>query len=392
MSSDVERNQRNSLESEYLEHVRQANKLVDEEKPEAAVSSLKQAIRTAAERARCARSDADAKEWCKDAQEDLTRANELSDDEITLDELSVELLASETGTGGSASENDGVGEIDDGEIPEVSFDDIGGLEQQKQQIREAVEWPLRYSKTLEENGIDAPTGVLTYGEPGTGKTLLAKAVANESEAAFFHIKGPEVFNKWLGKSEEAIREAFEEARGCDEDRAVLYFDELDSIAVRRGTDSNEATNRVVNQLLTELDGLEETGDLVVIGSTNRPDMLDEGLTRPGRFGSHLRVPRPDAAARREILETYMREKPVASDVNLDVVVEVTDNFTGSDLEHLANEVGIRAMRRVERQRDVSDPFSFRITPDDFVAVLSDMTPSGSAEIRERCDAFEAKQG
>lgn len=390
MSPNVNRTKRNSLESEYLEETRRANELEEDEKPEAAASTLKQAARIACDRAKCARSDADRKKWLQDARDDLEWANQLSDETITEDSLNVDvdLPTAETGTSDSAPEGDDKFRSEGTTIPEVSFDDIGGLDDEKYELRKAVEWPLRYPETFAENNINAPAGVLLFGPPGTGKTLMAKAVANETAAAFYQINGPEIFQKYLGKSEEAIRQAFTEARECDAGRAVLYIDELDSISTQRGDSSNDAADRVVNQILTELDGLNDSGDLIVIGSTNRPDEIDDALLRSGRLGTHIRVPIPDAAGRREILAGYTQQKPLGPNVDLTELVEATEGYTGSDIEKLANEAAQNAMEKEIRRREVSDPISFTITHDDFVNTLEGMTPSTSEKIKQCCDEFE----
>ncbi|PLJ76951.1 MAG: AAA family ATPase, partial [Thermofilum sp. NZ13] len=201
------------------------------------------------------------------------------------------------------------------EVPEVNWDDIGGLEDVKQQLREAVEWPLKHPEYFREMGIDPPKGILLYGPPGTGKTLLAKAVATESEANFIGVKGPEVLSKWVGESERAIREIFRKARQAAP--CVVFFDEIDSIVPRRGQRYDSGvTDRIVNQLLTEMDGLERLEGVVVIAATNRPDIIDPALLRPGRFDRLVYVPPPDEKARLEIFKVHTRRMPLAEDVDL----------------------------------------------------------------------------
>jgi len=229
------------------------------------------------------------------------------------------------------------------EVPEVHWDDIGGLEEVKQQLREAVEWPLKHPEYFKEMGIDPPKGILLYGPPGTGKTLLAKAVATESEANFIGVKGPEVLSKWVGESERAIREIFRKARQAAP--CVIFFDEIDSIAPRRGQRFDSGvTDRIVNQLLTEMDGLERLEGVVVIGATNRPDILDPALLRPGRFDRLIYVPPPDERARLEILKVHTRRMPLAEDVDLAEIAKRTEGYTGADLEVLVREAGLLALR------------------------------------------------
>ena len=230
------------------------------------------------------------------------------------------------------------------ETPTVHWEDVGGLEEVKQQLREAVEWPLKYPEAYEKLGISPPKGILLYGPPGCGKTLLAKAVATESEANFVSIKGPEIFSKWVGESERAIRELFRKARQVAP--AVVFIDEIDAIAPMRGLSIGDSmvTERVVSQLLTELDGLERLEGVVVIGATNRPDILDPALLRPGRFDRIIYVPPPDKQARLEILKIHTRKMPLAEDVNLEELAELTEGYTGADLEVLVREAGLIALR------------------------------------------------
>ena len=230
------------------------------------------------------------------------------------------------------------------EVPTVHWNDIGGLEDVKQQLREAVEWPLKYSESYQRIGIDPPKGILLYGPPGCGKTLLAKAVATESEANFVSIKGPEIFSKWVGESERAIRELFRKARQVAP--SVIFIDELDSIAPMRGIGIGDSmvTERVVSQLLTEMDGLERLEGVVVVGATNRPDIIDPALLRPGRFDRIIYVPPPDLRARVEILKVHTRGMPLAEDVNLEEIARKTEGYTGADLEVLVREAGLAALR------------------------------------------------
>jgi len=230
------------------------------------------------------------------------------------------------------------------EVPSVKWDDVGGLKEAKLELQEAVEWPLKYSEIFEHMDARPPKGILLYGPPGTGKTLLAKAVANESEANFISIKGPEVLSKWVGESERAIREVFRKAKQAAP--SIIFFDEIDAIAPVRGSgvgDSN-VTERVISQLLTEMDGLEELRGVVVIAATNRPDIVDPALLRPGRFDKLLYIPPPDLEARKEILKIHTRKKPLADDVDLDEIAKRTEGYTGADLEAVCNTAVMLAIR------------------------------------------------
>jgi len=222
------------------------------------------------------------------------------------------------------------------ETPNVRWSVVGGLEGVKRELQEAIEWPLRYPEVYKRVGYKMPKGILLYGPPGTGKTLLAKAVATESEVNFISVRGPELLSKWVGESEKGIREVFRKARQAAP--CIIFFDEVDSIAPVRGYGLGESmvTERVVSQLLTELDGIQELQDVIVLAATNRIDMVDPALLRAGRFDKLIFVPLPDRAARRQILEIHFKERPLAPDVNLDRVADVTDGFSGADLAAVAN--------------------------------------------------------
>ena len=229
------------------------------------------------------------------------------------------------------------------EIPNVRWEDVGDLERVKQELKEAVEWPLKYPDVFKRLGIRPPRGILLYGPPGTGKTLLAKAVATESEANFISIKGPEGLSKWVGESEKAIREIFRKAREASP--CIIFFDELDAIAPRRGMHTDAGvTDRIVNQLLTEMDGIQILKDVVVIGATNRPDILDPGLLRPGRFDRVIYVPPPDVEGRYQILQIHTKNMPLADDVDLRKIAELTEGYTGADLEAVCREAALTAAR------------------------------------------------
>ncbi|MEI6795773.1 MAG: AAA family ATPase, partial [Methanomassiliicoccales archaeon] len=227
------------------------------------------------------------------------------------------------------------------EIPKVRWEDVGGLEDVKRQLREVVEMPIESPGAYKRLGIRAARGVLLYGPPGTGKTLLAKAVANESKANFISIKGPEIMSKWVGESEKAVRQAFKKAKQASP--CIVFLDEIDAITPRRGLGDSSATERVVNQLLTSLDGMEAMEGVVVIAATNRPDIIDPALLRPGRFDRLILVPMPDAGARRGILEVHTRSMPVV-EVDLDYLVSRTEGFVGADLENLCREAAMTALR------------------------------------------------
>ncbi|ERG93226.1 MAG: AAA family ATPase, CDC48 subfamily [Haloquadratum walsbyi J07HQW1] len=229
------------------------------------------------------------------------------------------------------------------ELPKVSWDDVGGLEGPTQKVKESVEWPITSRGRFERMGIDAPKGVLLYGPPGTGKTLIAKAVANETNANFISVRGPQLLSKWVGESEKAIRQTFRKARQVSP--TVIFFDELDSLAPSRGGETgNNVSERVVNQLLTELDGLEENGNVMVIAATNRPDMIDPALIRSGRFDRLVLIGQPGEEGREQILKIHTRDSPLAPDVSLREIAEITDGYVGSDLESIAREAAIEALR------------------------------------------------
>ena len=221
------------------------------------------------------------------------------------------------------------------ESPDVKWSDIGGLDEVKRELQEAVEWPLRYPDLYTKLGHSIPKGILMHGPSGTGKTMLAKAVATESEANFISVKGPELLSKWIGESERGVREIFRRARQAAP--CVVFFDEVDSIAPVRGMEGvNAGTERMVSQLLTEMDGIQELTGVVIIAATNRLDMIDTALLRPGRFDKIVFVPKPNLGTRLKILEIYAKEKPITSEVNLQRIAELTDGFSGADMSAVAN--------------------------------------------------------
>ena len=229
------------------------------------------------------------------------------------------------------------------ETPNVSWEEVGGLDNIKRELREVVEWPIQHPESFKRIGITPPRGLLLYGPPGTGKTLLAKAVANESEANFIQVKGPSLLSMWVGKSEEGIRKIFERARQVSP--CVIFFDEIDALASKRGLDlGTKVTERVLNQLLAEMDGLEELHDITVIAATNRPDMLDPALLRPGRFDRILLVPGPSKEGRLEILKIHTKKMPLDNDVSLEKFAEKTEGFVGADIENFVREAAMLGLR------------------------------------------------
>jgi len=233
------------------------------------------------------------------------------------------------------------------EIPDITWKQVGGLEETKQELREAVEWPLKYPEVFERLQTKPPKGILLFGPPGTGKTLLAKAVANESECNFIAVKGPELLSKWVGESEKGVREIFRKARQASP--SIIFFDEIDALVPKRGTysGSSHVTESVVSQILTELDGMEELKNVTVLAATNRPDMLDDALLRPGRLERHIYVPTPDAESRKKIFEVYVGGETgtiIAKDVDIDALVGLTDGYVGADIEALVREAKMAAVR------------------------------------------------
>ena len=229
------------------------------------------------------------------------------------------------------------------ERPSVHWDEIGGLEDAKQELREAVEWPLKYAKLFTHAGAKAPKGVLLYGPPGTGKTLLAKAVATEAEANFISVKGPEFLSKWVGESERAVRETFRKAKAAAP--CIVFFDEVDAVTPQRGMGADShVTERVISQVLTEMDGLEELHNVTVVAATNRPDMVDPALLRPGRFDRLVYIPPPDLEARRSIVAIHAKGKPLAPEVDLDDIAKRTEDYTGAEIAAVCNEASMLAIR------------------------------------------------
>jgi transitional endoplasmic reticulum ATPase len=281
------------------------------------------------------------------------------------------------------------------EVPDVTWEDVGGLGDTKERLRETIQWPLEYPEVFDAMDMESAKGVLLYGPPGTGKTLLAKAVANESESNFISVKGPELLNKFVGESEKGVREVFSKAR--ENAPTVVFFDEIDAIATERGRNTGDSgvSERVVSQLLTELDGLEALEDVVVVATTNRPDLIDSALLRPGRLDRHVHVPVPDEEARRKIFAVHTRDKPLADDVDLDKLARKTEGYVGADVEAVAREAAMAASREFinsgVRPEEIADSVgNVRITMDHFETALDEVAPSVTAETKERYEEIEQR--
>jgi transitional endoplasmic reticulum ATPase len=261
------------------------------------------------------------------------------------------------------------------ETPDIRWEEIGGLEAEKQELREVVEWPLKYESLFNHLKAEPPRGILLYGPPGTGKTLLAKAVATESEANFISVKGPEFLSKWVGESEKAVRETFRKAKQAAP--AIIFLDEFDSIAPLRGTGmDSKVTERVISQLLTEMDGLEKLHNIVVIAATNRPDMIDSALLRPGRFDRLVHIGYPDFEARKSIFYIHAAEKPLAKDVSMEALAKSTENYSGADIAAICQEAVMNSIRRYIQNGQKDDITEHIITKKDFQRALKKVPPSG----------------
>ncbi|MFL6385058.1 MAG: CDC48 family AAA ATPase [Nitrososphaeraceae archaeon] len=272
-----------------------------------------------------------------------------------------------------------------GVIPRITYEDIGGLKNEVQKVREMIELPLRHPEIFERIGIEAPKGVLLHGPPGTGKTLLAKAVANETNANFYSIGGPEIMSKFYGESEERLRETFKQAQ--ENSPSIIFIDEMDSIAPKREEVSGDVEKRVVSQLLTLMDGIEGRGKLVVIGATNRPNAIDPALRRPGRFDREIEIKVPDKRGRLEILQIHTRNMPLDTDVDQDRVAAVTHGFVGADLEYLCKEAAMKCLRRLLPELNLEDEKlapevldKLVITRSDFENAIKDVMPSAMREV------------
>ncbi|TRO54825.1 AAA family ATPase, partial [Candidatus Bathyarchaeota archaeon] len=272
-----------------------------------------------------------------------------------------------------------------GNIPKVTYEDIGGLDREISKVREMIELPLKHPELFERLGVEAPKGVLLHGPPGTGKTLLAKAVANETNANFYHIGGPEIMSKFYGESEERLREIFKEAE--ENAPSIIFIDEIDSIAPKREEVSGDVEKRIVSQLLTIMDGLESRGQLVVIGATNRPNAIDPALRRPGRFDREIEIGLPDRKGRLQILHIHTRGMPLTEDVDLENIASRTHGFVGADLEALAKEAAMGALRRILPEINLDEESipaelldKINVTEDDFENSLREVPPSTMREV------------
>ncbi|ELZ91231.1 AAA-type ATPase (transitional ATPase-like protein) [Haloferax mucosum ATCC BAA-1512] len=273
----------------------------------------------------------------------------------------------------------------------VTYEDIGGLDDELDLVREMIELPLSEPEVFAHLGIEPPKGVLLHGPPGTGKTLIAKAVANEVNASFTTISGPEILSKYKGESEEKLREVFQSAR--EDAPSIIFFDEIDSIAAKRD-DGGDLENRVVGQLLSLMDGLDARGDVVVIGATNRVDSLDPALRRGGRFDREIEIGVPNETGRREILDVHTRRMPLAEDVDIERLAARTHGFVGADLESLAKEAAMTALRRVRRGGDDVSVTEMTVTRADFETAMASVEPSAMREYvaEQPTDGFEAVGG
>ena len=270
-------------------------------------------------------------------------------------------------------------------VPQVTYEDIGGISNEIKKVREMIELPLRHPEIFEKLGIEAPKGVLLYGPPGTGKTLLAKAVANESQAHFISISGPEIMSKFYGESEARLREIFKEAR--EKSPSIIFVDEIDSIAPKREEVTGEVERRVVSQMLSLMDGLEARGKVIVIAATNRPNAIDPALRRPGRFDREIEIKVPDKKGRSDILAIHSRNMPLADDVDMKKISSVSHGYVGADLEYLCKEAAMKCLRRLLPVLDLEEEKlppetldKLIVNHDDFTKALIEVTPSGMREV------------
>ena len=259
------------------------------------------------------------------------------------------------------------------QIPDVSWDDVGGLDELKEELKEAVEWPIKYKDAYDYVNVEAPKGILLHGSPGTGKTLIAKALAKMTEFNFISIKGPELLSKWVGESEKGVREIFRKARQAAP--CIIFLDEVDALVPRRGSGGSDShvTENVVSQILTEIDGLEELNNVLIIGATNRLDIVDEALLRPGRFDRIIKVSNPDEKGRQHIFEIHTKKKPLDSDVKISEIVKITDDFSGAEIAAVANRAAITALRKYVsgKSKNVKE---IKITQQDLIDAVDKVRP------------------
>ena len=267
------------------------------------------------------------------------------------------------------------------EVPHVTWDDIGGLEDLKLKLRQAVEWPIKHPEVFTRMGISAPKGLLMYGPPGCSKTMIAKALANESGLNFLSIKGPELFSKWVGESERAVREIFKKARQVRP--SILFFDEIDAVGGSRGEGGGKVGDRVLAQLLTEMDGVEGLAGVTVVAATNRPDMMDQALLRPGRLDRVVLVPLPDLATRRKVLEVHTRNKPLTDQVDLESVALSTEGYSGAEIAAVCNEAALAALEENVAASEVNQKH--------FQIALSNLKPRISKDLFAIYDKFQSEQ-
>jgi len=259
------------------------------------------------------------------------------------------------------------------QVPNVSWDDVGGLDELKEELKEAVEWPIKYKDAYDYVDVESPKGILLHGPPGTGKTMIAKALAKMTESNFISIKGPELLSKWVGESEKGVREIFRKARQAAP--CIIFLDEVDALVPRRGSGGSDShvTENVVSQILTEIDGLEELNNVLIIGATNRLDIVDEALLRPGRFDRIIKVPNPDEKGRQHIFEIHTKKKPLDSDVKISEIVKITDDFSGAEIAAVANRAAIASLKRYVsgKSKNVKE---IKITQQDLIDAVDKVRP------------------
>jgi len=259
------------------------------------------------------------------------------------------------------------------QTPNVSWDDVGGLDELKEELREAIEWPIKHKDAFEYADVESPKGILLHGPPGTGKTLIAKALAAMTDSNFISIKGPELLSKWVGESEKGIREIFRKARQAAP--CIIFLDEVDALVPRRGSGGSEShvTENVVSQILTEIDGLEELHNVLIIGATNRLDIVDEALLRPGRFDRIIEVPNPDSKGREQIFKIHTKKKPLANDVNISKLVDLTEGFSGAEIAAVANRGSVAALKRYIEGKSENIK-EIKVTQQDFLDAIDKVKP------------------